>query len=210
MAISLVAVGGKIAAAVMNLVIAGVNGIGDRAVVPTSVSGTGVSVGSNGVVTLSGVTGAAVINGCFTSSYSSYRIEFDMTYSAAGIPTMQLCVAGTPVATNTYDQQRSGTGAGSAVADQVIAGPSWNLSLSATTMTGKIVSTLKVYDPAVAVATYGRVDTFGAPNPMTAATTSSTGTRGLLQRGLTAFDGFTILASGTVSGTIRIYGINDN
>lgn len=210
MAISLVAVGAKWTATIADAIIAAVNGTGDRAVVPTSVSGAGVTVGANGAVTLSGVTANAVINGCFTSTYKNYRIEFDLTYSVAGLPKMQLAAAGTAASTAVYDQQRSAVVQALHNADQDIAVTSWNISPGGTTAAVRFIITTKLFQPAVATQTYGYSHGFNAPNPMVASNTSALGLRGHTHRTATAYDGFVLLASGTVSGTIRIYGQNDN
>ena len=57
MAISLVAIGAKVTAYIANLIISVVNQQGYTQVIPTSVSGTGVTLGTYGKVALSTSTG---------------------------------------------------------------------------------------------------------------------------------------------------------
>lgn len=206
MAITPVAVGAKVTATTENLEIAAINAVGLTLVTPTSVTGAGSSLSGSSVV-ISAATVATVVNGCFTSTYTNYAIEFDMTYSSAGVPKIQLTLAGAAATAAAYDQQRISTVQATVTGDQDIAGTSWTVSPGNNTVAGRFVLTTKLYQPAVAVATYGYSTGFGAPNPMTAATTTATGTRGLEHRTATAYDGFTLLASGTVSGTIKVYGI---
>lgn len=81
-------------------------------VIPTSVSGTGVTLGATGTVSFSGAT-TVQINGCFTSQYDSYRVSFTST-AFSGNPNLyfQLSSGGTPTATNyfwsTYNTSNTG------------------------------------------------------------------------------------------------------
>ena len=118
MALSLATVGAKITATFMNLIIAQVNAQGYTAVIPTSVAGTGVTLGAAGKVTFSAST-AVSVNGCFTSTYDNYLIVVDISATSANsIPQFRLRLAGTDAsgATDYYSNSLVGSGASTAAA----------------------------------------------------------------------------------------------
>lgn len=71
-------------------------------VIPTSVSGTGVTLGATGTVSFTGAT-FAQINGCFTSQYDAYRVTFTSTaFSSNPNLYFQLSKSGTVTAANYF------------------------------------------------------------------------------------------------------------
>lgn len=179
-------------------------------IVPTSVSGTGVSVDAAGLVTFTAATTASGINvnGCFTSTYANYRLMWDIPTTSTNLNlTMQLRVAGTSAAT-AYDRLvNGGTGA---IAAPTMANnlnqTSWQVAAATTAQHHSI---LELWRPAVAVGTVGFLVGSGLTNPPTAAGTFATQQSTLFHRTATAYDGFTIAPStGTCTGTLRIYGYN--
>lgn len=202
MAISLATVGGKITAAFINLIIGQVNRQGLTAIIPTSVAGTGVTLGSGGKVAISSGGATASVNGCFTSGFANYLIKISTTHSSAGTLFMRLRLSGTDASGATdYVQTTLGTGGTSAV----VASPSTSsMNLDSNSVTGHVGS-VQLENPAVAAATYFVGDKFRNST----GGWQDVGGRHILS---TAYDGFTILAgAGTItSGTIRIYGYNDN
>lgn len=208
MAISIVAVGQKITAAIANAIIALVNAQGQTGVIPTSVAGGGVSVAANGRVSFSAST-AVNINGCFTSTYTHYRIEiFAPTTSASLNYNIQLRASGTDATAANYDWQELKGSSATGSAAQSLAGTSWAVA-AATSAIHK--TSVELSNPAVAAPTIGIVTAFSVTNPMTAAATTAILNRGLLHRLSTAYDGMTInFSGGNATGTVRIYGWNEN
>ena len=202
MAISLVAVGQKWTATIANLIIAAINSVASNAVTPTSVAGAGVSLSGTKVVAAAAAT--INVNGCFTSTYDWYRIEFDLTTSTAENITLRLRLAGAD-ANTAYDRQSiTGTSA-TATTGQGL--NSSAMALSQTSLAARQTGTVKMYGPALATATAATVQSITTPNPMT--TSAGLYLGGIQHRTTTAYDGFSIvIGTGTLNGTIRIYGMN--
>lgn len=206
MALSLATVGGKITAAFINAIIGLVNRQGSTSIIPTSVAGTGVTLGAGGKVSFSAST-AVSVNGCFTSDFDTYRIEIDSTSSGAAVYTLVERLSGTNAAT-AYDVQTNATVNATNFPAQSLNQTSWTMNAQA--FAGKMNMTIDLFNPALAVATTGLVTVGGAANPMT---TSAALIQVLFlsHRTTTAYDGFTLTAStGTITGSIRIYGKNNN
>lgn len=173
-------------------------------IVPTAVSGTGVSVSTTGRVTFTGST-TVNVRGCFSSEFDNYRLIFDNpTTSVSNSVTVQLANGGTAVSSANYDQQKSVAVGGSIVGAATMAGTSWNL------VNGDRADKLIIMDivnPGIAKRTIGNsitVDTDAAANYGYVSI-------GLRHRLSTAYDGiiFTI-STGTATGTLRVYGYNNN
>ena len=204
MALSLASVGQKITATFMNLIIAQVNAQGYTAVIPTSVAGTGVTLGAAGKVTFSAST-AVSVNGCFTSTYDNYLIVVDISATSANsIPQFRLRLAGTDAsgATDYYSNSLVGSGASTAAAAF-----STNLGYIATASLRETSGELRLFEPALAAPTRWTVTS------MQHATTPviQVGVFGGRHNLSTAYDGITIYPStGNITGTFRIYGYNNN
>lgn len=205
MAISLVAVGGKITAALTNSIITRANAQGTTGIVPAGVAGTGVSVGTNGVVTFTAATSVSV-NGCFTSTYDNYQLEWVLTHSTGTQTQFRLRVSGVDDSSANYDVQvLSGTST-TAAAVQSLATTSWFMGSASATQENQ---SLTMNSPALSVATQADGVQRASQNPMTTAAALSM--RQFQHRSLSGFDGFTLIAAaGTISGTLRIYGMNNN
>lgn len=204
MAISLVTVGAKITAALQNLIITAINRQGLTSVVPTSVAGTGVTVGANGVVRVTAGGATASVNGCFTSDFDNYLVSIRAALSTNANLNMRLRLAGADASVaSTYTYQQfsvvGGTVFGAANIDNFGAvGP-------VTSLEHRLNLTFR--NPADNEPTWWHADG-GATNVANHAFTSADGRH----TPSTAYDGFTILPSAGVisSGVIRIYGYNDN
>ena len=206
MALSLATVGGKITAAFINAIIGLVNRQGATAVIPTSVAGTGVTLGAGGKVSFAAST-AVSVNGCFNSDFDTYRIEIDSTSSGAAVYTLVERLSGTNAIT-AYDLQTNATVNGTNFPAQSLNQTSW--TMNAQSFAGKMNMTIDLYNPALAAATTGLATVGGAANPMTT-TAALVQQLFLSHRTTTAYDGFTLTAStGTITGSIRIYGKNNN
>lgn len=171
-------------------------------ILPTGVAGTGTTL-SGSVVTATTATSISV-NGCFTSGFSVYDVTFDLTASGAATLAFVLRASGTN-ATSAYDYQYNATVNGTNFPAQVLNGS--NVALNAQAFAGKVNGTIKLFNPATAVATTGPVVLGGAANPMT--TTAALTQNGFIShRTATAYDGFTITPStGNLTGTVTIRGI---
>lgn len=206
MALSLVTVGAKITAAAINAIINLVNGIGANGVIPASVAGTGVTVSTLGKVSFSGSPSVSV-NGCFTSAYENYMLVFDYTTSAASNMNIMLRLAGTD-ANTAYDNQRFLAQSTSATALQTLNSASIITAGGVSIINGRNTGTVNLFSPALATGTQGDIKTTVTANPMTA--TSAVYFGGFLHRTATAYDGFSFTtASGTLTGSVRIYGYNN-
>lgn len=201
MALSTATVGQTITSTIWNAIIALINALGATLATPTSVAGAGVSLSGSKVVVAAAST--VSVNGCFTSTYSTYDVIINLTTSGSATIAMTLRLAGTDAAT-AYDKlmQRAVT---TTTIVQALNQASW---LPATlTVTGKHIAKIRLHDPFTAVATTGMYEYAQTANPMTAADGAiSNGT--VQHRTLTAYDGFTLTAStGTLTGSVWIVGI---
>lgn len=202
MAISLVAVGQKWTATIANAIIAAVNAIASNVVTPTSVAGTGVSLSGANVVVSAATT--ASVNGCFTSTYSWYEVEFDLTTSGAATLAGTLRLSGTDAAT-AYDNQRSSGVDATNTTAQTLNQTSFRITV--TGITGRSSGRIILYQPAVAVQTTGTVFAGASANPGSAGNMSIF-TGFWSHRTLTAYDGITFTPStGNITGTIKVRGI---
>lgn len=202
MTLSLATVGAKITAAFMNLIIGQVNAQGLTGVVPTSVAGTGVSVGASGKVTVTAATSAS-INGCFTSTYDKYLIVMSLTGSSTGALTYRMRLAGTDNSAAQYGVQIVQGSSSTAAAAAATAGTSGQLSPGVST-TGLRID-LDVWEPALAVNTFV-MSKFIA---ITSTSAMIVGLEGGQHNVATAYDGITFIpTSGTLTGSIRVYGYN--
>ena len=201
MAISLVTVGGKITAAIQNAIIGLVNAQGMTGVVPTSVAGTGVTVGVSGKVTFSG-SATISVNGCFTGTYDNYRIMLVVaTSSGAASINFNVRSVGTDLTTGTYL---------AAVQQFSSATPTYTYSTTATTVSvsrtngaaqasGTVLEVLSPY-----LAQYTTINSNGNDGTVSNAAWGAA-------RNTTSYDGFTISTGAvTLNGTLRIYGYNNN
>lgn len=206
MAISAVSVGQRIAASILNSIINIANRV-DQVVVPTSVSGTGVSVTTNGKVALA-ATPAASINGVFSTTYQKYRVEIDGVGSAGLSFTFVLRVGGADVTTANYDSTEN-LARNSAVSSATnVAGASWTLSAGNGTLHN---GTVRISYPGIAQATTAVATVASMTNPQVAGTANGVVTKALSHRLSTAYDGFTLtFTGGTFTGTVKVYGEHNN
>ena len=205
MALSLVAVGQKITAALWNASINAINSNGLTGIVPASVVGTGLTVGTNGQVSFSG-SGTFSLNGCFTTQFDNYLIQMDVsTKSAGGLVQARLRLAGTDAIGATDYAAETQTATGAVVATAASTASLFSLTATSSAVEDQVSVTIAA--PALARATR-----------LTSTSTStisgtSLGT-GLVsaRHGLsTAYDGITFIAStGLIYGNVRIYGYNNN
>lgn len=181
-------------------------GAGVAPVVPSSVAGTGVTVSATGAVQFvaSGTVASPIsVNGCFTTTFDNYEIVLTTTSkSAAQNIQMRLRVGGADNSTaSSYNFQRDTKNATS-ITTATTTGMAWELEAG-----GQIVSSIRtfVFAPALARAT-----TLDVPNSV-GGPTIYTATIGGNHTATSSFDGFSVyLLSGNMTGTLRIYGYNNN
>jgi hypothetical protein len=184
-------------------------------VVPTSITALGGSatVTVSGLVTMALVTTAGVvINGCFTSTFDNYLVLIDVNgASTSNLINLQLRGGGTAAAA-THDIQGSYAWGTTIASVGALAGASWPVSGTLTATGTTHSAEVKLFGPYLAVPTRGIVQSVATPTTMsTAVTGGSIHNKALLHRTSTFYDGFAILPSaGTINGTIRIYGYNNN
>jgi hypothetical protein len=203
--VSLIGVGAKIPAAFLNALANAANAGGLVLIPPSAVTGTGVTKTPLGKVTF--ITATSVnVAGVFSSTYDNYLIKIDATMSGLAAITMQLASGGTADTSANYDQQAiSGAGTTTPVSSQTLAGTSWTLSAASQALQKVGVELDAV---ALATVTTGSATAIATPNPPTAA--AATAVRQVTSRVPGAYDGFVIAAaSGTMSGTVRVYGYNN-
>lgn len=203
MALSLASVGQKITAAFMNLIVAEVNKQGHTAIIPTSVAGTGVTVGASGKVSFTASTSIS-LNGIFTSTYDHYKVEIYTTAASTAVLRVVLRSAGTDATAANYDYTLLYANSGSPSSATVAANANWtlNASISSTVMKHN----LELTNPFLASMTTA----IGRSVAYASAVAPLIGHFGGGHRLSTSYDGLTFTAStGSLTGTIRVYGYND-
>jgi hypothetical protein len=166
-------------------------------ITPTSVAGSGVTL-SGGLVTIAAASTASV-NGCFTSAYENYRVVFTLT-AAANTINMRYRASSTDAATNYSSKFVYGPYANTTLLGDgnVSAGTSSRISIG----NGAGLYVFDVMGPALAAATFHA----GAMSESLYA-----GSIGGYHSTATAYDGLSIItASGTFTGTLRIYGLRNS
>jgi hypothetical protein len=204
MAISLATVGGKITASFMNLIVTAVNRNQSTQVIPTSIAGTGTtSITSGGTVNVTG-TSAIRINGVFTSLYSAYLVVFDFSiFSTAATLSARLATGGTDdIGTNYVSQILQGAGASATAATSGVVSSFLILNTASAEASGEI----RLYNPAKASAARILANTVGVISGTSLVVQNLSGRHNLTS----GYDGITISPStGTISGTISIFGMNN-
>lgn len=180
---------------------------------PTGISGTGWTIGPNGQIIATAATGNLVVSGAFSADFDNYFIDIDLTSVAVANFTMQLAVGGTPDATaSAYDTARSGNVGGANIADATPGGTSWPIGTGAAASYTSHTGGVELRAPFKVARTRAFVDFFQNIATMTAAG-SAIGQRGNEHRSSASFDGFGFTFSGTtptITGTVRVYGKNNN
>lgn len=186
------------------------NRTGLNVVVPTSVtvgSGSG-SVGANGVVTFTSASSVS-INGCFTSTYSNYRVIAQVTGASTSTVTFfRFIENGSVYSGSGYIYAKT--------VSSVNFGPSRAGSGSGTYLEGPVPyagytlaqSSIDITNPQLSGYTFGTMLDMNS-RPSTDFIESRHG--GFHTTTTTQYDGLHYNANGnTFTGTIRIYGYNNN
>jgi hypothetical protein len=145
------------------------------------------------------------INGCFTSTYRSYRILIDHSASSAATNTFRLRASSTDATTNYQYGLQAFAATGQVDSGNTTTGTDWRIGTTDTTNNFLVMDVNK---PQLAA----RTDTLFLFSGFVSA--GATGSGRWLGHGIhttaSAYDGFSYLtASGTITGTIRVYGYRD-
>lgn len=173
---------------------------GLKLIVPTSVSGTGVSVSSSGKVTFTSSTSISV-NGVFSSTYDNYLIVVGGGTIATGAETLSIRfrVSGTDATGSNYAEQNlfasSGVSAGRGTSMDTGNVAGWWTPL-------RSAFHLYVYGPALAQPTAWRSVTVTTDG--NAAIRDHAGTHSLS----TAYDGFTLRCPNAITSKLTVYGLS--
>lgn len=171
---------------------------GLRAIIPTSVAGTGVTVSAGGVVSYTAATTVRV-NGCFTSEFENYLVLYNVSARSAAVDaSWRMRVGGADDTGSNYSYVR-GFDAGTS---RTVASSATATSALVDIGGGRSSSVLNVFSPALAV-----------PTRLTGTSTGSStiASIGFEHSLSTAYDGFTIFpASGNFGGTICVYGYDES
>jgi hypothetical protein len=207
MGISLVAVGAKITAAIINSIIGAVNAAGLTLVVPSSVAGTGVSVTTLGTVNFSAASSVS-INGVFDSTkYDNYRILVDVQgVSTASSLNFHLRASGTDETGTNYTQTFFFNPTSTTVGVATLTSSTYGQITANTGLRHSVVMDLMdVAAPRPAVGNVQSMDWGGS-----AATAPFISAIALGHALSAVYDGVSFTPStGTISGTIRVYGYNN-
>lgn len=169
-------------------------------VVPLSVGGTGVTMATNGKITFTGAS-IAQINNCFNADFDSYQIIIDTSAATSDI-FARLRLAGNDIVTTIYSNQRFVGSATSTVVDQAFNATSWRINSGGQPFNAIV---LNIINPSLSINTQA-ISTF-----VDSGSSMTTGNIGLFTNSTTNANGISIFpATGTFTGTIRIYGYNNN
>lgn len=168
---------------------------------PTSIANSGGTATLSGnTVTCTGVTSVS-LNGCFTSTYSNYRIVVAASQATSNaFMVLRLRAAGTDNTSAVYAWQRHivSTG-GSAVVSSAVTATSWNAGTIGTAVSGVVV---ELQSPQTNTRTAGQV-VYAAT---LAATIPEMGVFGLFHDAAYQADGFTLSSTYAITGTVAVYG----
>ena len=204
MAISLMTVGQKITAAILNSIINVVNQTALNGIIPTSVAGTGVTVSPNGLVTFTNASSVS-LNGVFSGSYDNYRVTWNSSTRTASVSTgFQLRAAGTNLSSATYDYVK---GLDSGTTRSVTSSSSnTNFPIDHGVAAGQTSNgVMDIFSPAATTAATGTIQASVLASSACYSTQVS-----FANEATASYDGFTLsVSSGTFSGVIRVYGYNN-
>lgn len=173
-------------------------------VMPTSVAGTGVTLGADGAVTIAAGGATASINGCFTSDFDHYLIILKVTLSGNIIMSLRFRAAGADLSGATDYVHETFSRVGVTLTGAAAAASSTPVSVVSSS-DNRIE--MHIYNPVEAEATYYTGGN-SASNTTSAAGANIDGRH----IGATTIDGFSLtLPSGTITAAkVTVYGYNDN
>ena len=180
------------------------NSAGMVPIVPTGLSGTGVSMGGGGNI-LAVNSPNWIANGVFTSDFDWYRITGFMQFTAAmtaGI-NFNFTSGGVSDTANSYFRT-SLHSSGATVTANVAQSTTVPLSVQAGAI--HAMFSLDLYNPAKTGFTWGSFDTYFAANPPSTTSANGVSRGGLKFHGSTKFDGFRIGTAPAHDCNVRVFG----
>ncbi len=203
MTVTRVSVGERVRAAKVNEIVDEVNLMGMRAVIPTTVAGSGVAFDSTtGIITFTNAT-AITVNGVFTTALArNYQFRYDSIGTAAGA-TLQLRASGTTSTTGydlTESLNRNAVSSSSTVLNQA----SWAITGGTNTIHAGVV---ELFAPAVALETRILANTGTHANPAVSSIANALKGSFGTHRTAAAYDGFVLTFSAAQTGVLRVYGL---
>ena len=187
-----------------------------------SAASPNVVLGSTGSVAVAGaLTGAGMdlvnktdfsavssvsLNNVFSSTYDWYKIVAEMSFSTASTALLRYRTAGADNSSASYNTQRVvGYSTSSVISSRQLSGTSIIFSDGATGVVSPVW--FDVYSPFRSSITNGLSMYSFSPS----SATPEISVWGSAFAGTTSFDGFSLIAfSGTISGTIRVYGYRNS
>jgi hypothetical protein len=173
------------------------------AIVPTSVATTGggssASANSVGKVTFTSAA-TLLLNGVFTSSYANYRIVLEGIGSAGGALACRMSSAGTANTTTNYNWQNLQANGGVLTASRTTGTTSFQISVFWSNVSGEALAA-DFFNPQTASAVSYNSSAVSSASGSVISFNSGHFTTG------TSFDGIQLIpSSGTITGTISVYG----
>jgi hypothetical protein len=179
-------------------------GSGLNLVTPTSIANTGGSAtATGGSISFSGVSSISV-NGVFTSTYQNYRVLITTDDASSAALTIRLRAAGSDNSTSNYYNMSDGLNA-LGVPEMKGTGSSFSIGYSGGT--SGYSGDFTYSRPQQTARTYAH----GTAVSNNSVFNSITGWRiGSWFDGTTSFDGFTLISSAALTGTIRVFGYKNS
>jgi hypothetical protein len=170
--------------------------------IPTLSGITGAAtVSTNGQITLTNAT-ALTINNCFTSEFQNYLFVYSLTGNIGADIAARVTASGTELNTVSYTQQLmtySGTTLAGAQDTSVSSIGRFGVVRPSIPVTG----TAKIYNPSRSSYTSFDMDMVDAVSTITIRKNVA------LVTNTSIYDGLRLTSASTLTGTIRIYGLND-
>lgn len=169
---------------------------------PSAVSGTGVSIASNGRIVLTGAAALTNIDGIFSSRFRSYKVIVDVTTPSNDTLRMQYRAGGVTNFTGASYTSQLMYPSGSTTAASVVYSAAWHEFATFPSINYKL--TFDFINPQIAAESVGFFQCYNAN-----AAAAQGFAHGMLRHNAsTAFDGLSIsMVSGNMTGTITVYGL---
>jgi hypothetical protein len=173
-------------------------------IVPSTATGTGVTLSPNGQIACAAVS-APIANGVFSGEFDMVRVVLRGITSASTTIAAQLATGGAPVTSANYDTTVSQANSTANTVATTSAAVSWALATAGSPTVKTVILDISSAD----IATY--TTAIGSSQEANTAGNSALSTLTLFHRLQTAYDGLGFLfTGGTFTGTIRFYGYNNN
>lgn len=180
----------------------------------SSASGSGLAASESGLVLITSSTFSAAsavnVNNCFTSTYENYRVIIDFSAASTTLTTrMRMRVGGADSSASSYVLNQTYNNTTTTVANSQVTGQTqWDLATVDGTVAPYLRMPFDIFGPQLT-----RFTTLTGSFAQVSASTPTyfIVTNGMFFTATTSFDGFSLLTStGTISGSVRIYGYRNS